>query len=77
MVSWLKIGKLANSVFGSLWFLQLRIQQYFLEPFVEAYFTHMIQPSIYGDLYMQFPFLLLSTCEVADTLVKIGVMTLY
>ena len=69
----MKEEEYVKMVFGPFWFLQLWVQQYFPEFLIEATLTRTIQLALYGDYYMRFPFLSLSTYEIANTLIKMRV----
>ena len=71
----MKKGKSIKSVFGPFCFLQLWMQQYFLEFFAEATLNCIIQMAVYGDCYTRFSFLSLLAYEVANILVKMRVRT--
>ena len=73
IMSWMKSEESIKSVSGPFWFPQLWIQQYFPEFFAEATLTCTIQPVVYSDCYIRFPFLSLSAYGVANILVKMKV----
>ena len=70
IVSRMKKGKSIKSMFRLFWFLQLWIQQYFLEFSTKFKLTRSVQSIVYNNYYTWFPFLSLSVYEVVNIVIK-------